>query len=55
MKQRDDEKHMKNQHEQLVILEERGRKMKLLIKDKKKEKQNSKNDLEGKDFGKETE
>jgi hypothetical protein len=34
---RDEEKNMKHQHEQLVMLEERCRKMVTLIKEKKKE------------------
>lgn len=34
---REEEKSMKNQHEQLVLLEERCRKMVQLIKEKKKE------------------
>jgi len=38
---------MKVQHEQLVMLEERCRKMKLLIRDKKKEKAKIKGELEG--------
>lgn len=45
-KQREDEKAMKTQHEQLVVLEERCRKMKLLIKDKKKEKQKMKEEAD---------
>lgn len=36
-KQREDEKGMKIQHEQLVLLEERCRKMRTMIKDKKKQ------------------
>ena len=44
---------MKIQHEQLVVLEDRTRKMKLLIKEKRKDKQGPKNDFDGKDTAKE--
>ncbi len=46
VKQREDEKLMKNQHEQLVLLEERCRKMGQLIKEKKKEKAKLKEESE---------
>ena len=36
-KHREDEKAMKAQHEQLVVLEDKCRKMRLLIKDKKRD------------------
>jgi hypothetical protein len=43
---RDEEKNMKHQHEQLVMLEERCRKMVTLIKEKKKERQKIREDID---------
>jgi len=43
---RDEEKNMKHQHEQLVMLEERCRKMVMLIKEKKKERQKIKDEID---------
>jgi chromosome segregation ATPase len=45
-KYREDEKNMKNQHEQLILLEERCRKMVQIIKEKKKERQKLKEESE---------
>ena len=44
---RDEEKQMKAQHETLVGLEERCRKMVQLIKEKKKERQKVREEIEG--------
>ena len=43
---RDEEKNMKHQHEQLVMLEERCRKMVTLIKEKKKERQKIRDEID---------
>lgn len=43
---REEEKNMKHQHEQLVMLEERCRKMVTLIKEKKKERLKLKDDVD---------
>lgn len=45
-KYREEEKNMKHQHEQLVMLEERCRKMVQLIKEKKKERQKIREDID---------